>query len=316
LPANDWHGRVPADQNPTVKNPARGYVSSANQSSTDRTYPYYINWEFAPYERAHRINRRLMIMSKASIDSMRDLQNDNYSILAENIRLNLLNNIDIEKLNASQKEAFQIVAKWNNYYNAGEIGASIFEIWRKVLEKNIWDDEFTKPDKPMRYPSRDRMVEMLLNEPDARWFDNMNTPQKETKRDIIQLSFISTIDSLEGKYGPIADEWKWGNVKHSHVPHLAKVTGFGSKFIGNGGSKSSINAMSETNGPSWRMIVALGKDVKGYGVFPGGESGNPGSFYYDDMIDTWSNGKLNELLYLKSKTEASERVIATWKMSK
>ncbi|HUH33238.1 MAG TPA: penicillin acylase family protein, partial [Daejeonella sp.] len=142
LTANDWHGRIPADQNPTVKNPARGFVSSANQSSTDTTYPYYINWEFAPYERAHRINKRLTVMSKASVDSMRDLQNDNYSILAENIRLNLLNDIDTEKLNASQREAYQIVSKWNNYYNAGEIGASIFEIWRKVLEKNIWD-EFT-----------------------------------------------------------------------------------------------------------------------------------------------------------------------------
>ena len=316
LPANDWHGRIPEAQNPTVKNPARGFVSSANQSSTDPTYPYYINWEFAPYERAHRINKRLTVMSKASVDSMRNLQNDNYSVLAENIRLNLLGTIDTEKLNASQKEAYQIVSKWNNFYDSGEIGASIFEIWRKVLEKNIWDDEFTKPDKPMRYPSRDRMVQMLLNEPDARWFDNLNTPEKETKRDIIQLSFVSTIDSLEGKYGPIDDEWKWGNVKHSYVPHLAKITGFGSKFINNGGSKSSVNAMSETNGPSWRMIVALGTHVKGYGVFPGGESGNPGSFYYDDMVDTWSNGKLNELLYLKSKTEASERVISTWKMSR
>jgi penicillin amidase len=64
------------------------------------------------------------------------------------------------------------------------------------------------------------------------------------------------------------------------------------------------------------MVVALGKDVKAYGVFPGGESGNPGSPYYDDMLDTWSNGKLNELLFLKSKNEVSKRVRATWKLRK
>ncbi|MGZ5136163.1 MAG: penicillin acylase family protein, partial [Flavitalea sp.] len=133
LPANDWHGRIPADQNPTVKNPSRGFVSSANQFSTDTTYPYYINWEFAPYERAHRINKRLTIMSKANVDSMRNLQNDNYSILAENIRLNLVNAVNTEKLNATQKEALQIVSKWNNFYNANEAGASIFEIWRVLL---------------------------------------------------------------------------------------------------------------------------------------------------------------------------------------
>jgi acyl-homoserine lactone acylase PvdQ len=31
-PANDWHGFIPFEQNPTVKNPPRGFVSSANQS--------------------------------------------------------------------------------------------------------------------------------------------------------------------------------------------------------------------------------------------------------------------------------------------
>ena len=316
LPANDWHGRIPAEHNPTVKNPERGFVSSANQSSTDQTYPYYINWEFAAYERGHRINNRLTAMSKASVDSMRNLQNDNYSILAENIRKELISAVNPDELNASQKEAFRIVSDWKNSYDPDEVGASIFEIWRKLLEKNIWADEFTKDKAPMRYPSRDRMVEMLLHEPNARWYDNIHTAAKETRADIIQLSFIATIDSLQDTHGSLPDQWKWGKVKGSHVPHLAKIGGFGSKFINNGGSKSSVNAMSETNGPSWRMVVQLGKNVKGYGVFPGGESGNPGSFYYDDMIDTWGNGKLNELLFLRSKTEQSDRVIATWKLGK
>jgi penicillin amidase len=64
------------------------------------------------------------------------------------------------------------------------------------------------------------------------------------------------------------------------------------------------------------MIVALGKDLKAYGVYPGGESGNPGSFYYDDMVDTWADGKLNELVYLRNTKQASDRIIATWKFTK
>ena len=112
------------------------------------------------------------------------------------------------------------------------------------------------------------------------------------------------------------DKWQWGHVKHSNVPHLAKIAGFGSKTLFNGGSKTSVNALSESNGPSWRMIVALGKEPKAYGVFPGGQSGNPGSFYYDDMLDTWAEGRLNELLYLRSKDQSSERIISTWKITK
>lgn len=311
-PANDWHGRIPAEQNPTVKNPPRNFVSSANQSPTDASYPYYINWEFGAYERGHRINQRLAVMTKANADSLRDLQNDNYSILAENILPVLTSLIDTEKLNASEKEGFDIVSNWNKFFDAGEIGASIFEIWHKSLARLIWEDDLGDPKVPMRYPSRDRNVQLLINEPDSRWFDNVHTPVRETRTDIVNAAFRFTMDSLDRKYGPLGKAWQWGNVKHTYVPHLAKVAGFGSRLLNNGGSKSSVNAMSETNGPSWRMVVALGKDVKAYGVFPGGESGNPGSPFYDDMIDTWTMGELNELLYLRSKDDKPKSIIARW----
>jgi penicillin amidase len=315
-PANDWKGRIPAEHNPTVKNPERNFVSSANQFPSDQSYPYYLNWEYSGYERSHRINKRLSVMTQANVDSLQNLQNDNYSILAENILSTLVSLVDSEKLNASEREGFNIVSQWNKFFDADEIGASIFELWHKNLGLQIWQDEFGDPKTPMRYPSRDRNVELLLNEPDAVWWDNVKTAKKETRADLVNASFKFAIDSLQRKFGPLDSDWAWANLKKTHVPHLAKVAGFGSKFLYNGGSKTSVNATSESNGPSWRMIVALGKDVKAYGVFPGGESGNPGSHYYDDMIDTWSDGKLNELVYLKTKDEKSKRIITSWKLSK
>jgi penicillin amidase len=59
------------------------------------------------------------------------------------------------------------------------------------------------------------------------------------------------------------------------------------------------------------MVVQMGPVVKGYGVFPGGESGNPGSFYYNDMFKTWKDGQLNELLFLNSAAETSGRIKST-----
>jgi len=315
-PSNDWSGRIPAEHNPTVKNPERNFVSSANQFPSDQSYPYYLNWEYSGYERSHRINKRLSVMTQANVDSLQNLQNDNYSILAENILSTLVSLVDTEKLNASEREGLNIVSKWNKFFDADEIGASIFELWHKNLGIQIWQDDFGDPKTPMRYPSRDRNVQLLLNEPNAVWWDNVKTAKKETRSDLVNASFKFAIDSLQRKFGPIDIDWAWANLKKTHVPHLAKVAGFGSKFLYNGGSKTSVNATSETNGPSWRMIVALGKEVKAYGVFPGGESGNPGSHYYDDMIDTWSDGKLNELLYLKVKDEKSKRIITTWKLNK
>ncbi|WP_029283018.1 penicillin acylase family protein [Pedobacter sp. R20-19] len=315
-PAYDWHGWIPASQNPTVKNPPRGFVSSANQSSTDQSYPYYLNWEFSPYERGKRINDRLTAMNKATLDSIRLMQTDNYSILAENLIPAVLPLLNPEKLNATQKEALSYVTKWNKRYDADEIAASIFEIWTKRLAFDIWDDEFTVKGVPMRYPSRDRTVEMILKEPAAKWYDNVNTSQKETLSDLVNESFKYSCDSLERRFGPINKDWRWSNVKQSNVPHLAKIPGFGSKVLQVGGAKSTINALSETNGPSWRMVIELGKNPKGHGVYPGGQSGNPGSKFYDNMLDTWASGHLYDLFYMQTPDDQSGKVISRLKISK
>ncbi|WP_316836448.1 penicillin acylase family protein [Pedobacter nutrimenti] len=314
-PKSDWQGWIPASQNPTVKNPPRHFVSSANQSSTDQTYPYYINWEFSSYERGKRINDRLSKMTNATADSIRLMQSDAYSIFAENLLPALLSRVDNNALNATQKEAFNIISKWNKYYNAKEIGASVFDLWSTRLFFDIWDDDFTIKGIPMRYPSRDRTIELILKDPNSKWFDNVQTSKKETLTDLVNESFKYTCDSLERKFGLIGKNWEWARVKQTHVPHLANIPGLGSKTLMMGGAKSTINALGEKNGPSWRMVVELGKNPKGHGVFPGGQSGNPGSPFYDNMIGTWSRGELYDLYFMQTPNDPSAKIISNLHIS-
>ena len=67
-PIRKMTGRDGSRQHKTqpLKTRPRNFVSSANQSSTDQTYPYYINWEFSPYERGKRINDRLTAMTQSN----------------------------------------------------------------------------------------------------------------------------------------------------------------------------------------------------------------------------------------------------------
>lgn len=315
-PSNDWQGWIPASQNPTVKNPPRNFVSSANQSSTDTTYPYYINWEFSPYERGKRINNRLAAMTNITADSMRNLQMDSYSIMAENLIPYILPLVNSAELNATQKESYNLITKWNKYFDAKSVAASVFDLWTKRLSTEIWDDDFGDKDIPMRYPSRDRTIELIQKDPNSKWFDNVKTSKKESLADLVNSSFKYACDSLERKYGPIGEEWQWGNFKNSNVPHLAKIPGFGSKKLLIGGSKSTVNALSQSNGPSWRMVIELGKTPKGHGVYPGGQSGNPGSPFYDNMIDTWAAGKLYDLFFMQSPDDKGGKIISHYKISK
>ncbi|RZK48331.1 MAG: penicillin acylase family protein [Pedobacter sp.] len=314
--AYDWKDWIPADQNPTVKNPPRHFVSSANQSSTDQSYPYYLNWEFSPSERGIRINSRLAEMNKANVDSMINLLQDDLGLFPKDLLPLILPLVNTEGLNATQREALNIMQAWNYYYKADEIAASVFELWAKRLNQSIWEDEFKIKGIPMRYPSRDRTLELIKKEPQSVWFDNTLTPTRETLTDLVNSSFKWTTDSLEKKYGTIGNNWAWGIVKNTHVPHLAKIPGFSSKILNIGGSKSTVNALSETNGPSWRMVIELGPEPKGHGVYPGGQSGNPGSKYYDNMVDYWAEGKLYELVYLKNVQDASAKIVTRLKINK
>ena len=52
-----------------------------------------------------------------------------------------------------------------------------------------------------------------------------------------------------------------------------------------------MNATSGRSGASWRMVVELGPEIKAFGIYPGGQSGNPGSKFYSNFIPIWANGE-------------------------
>jgi penicillin G amidase len=313
-PANDWQGWIPFDQNPTVKNPPQGFVRSANESPADPTYPYYINWRFELYDRAKRINNLLSTMKKATVDSMRVMQMDDYSMRAHDVLPSLLKYIDASKLDKDHAEALKLVKTWDLHFDANSEGASVFNGWWLKFYDLIWD-EFQRDDIALNLPSFDRTEKLLLTEPDSKWFDVVKTPKKETCADIVTMAFIQSVNQLQKEHGKPGKNWHWGDVKDTHINHLANLPGFGAGQFSAGGTGSVINALKGGSGPSWRMVVQMGPQVKGYGVFPGGESGNPGSYYYDDMFGTWKDGKLNELLFLQSPEEKSDRIKSTLTLS-
>jgi penicillin G amidase len=79
-----------------------------------------------------------------------------------------------------------------------------------------------------------------------------------------------------------------------------------------GGGTNCINAAKQFHGPSWRMVVHLTDKTEAYGVYPGGQSGNPGSPYYDSFIDNWVAGKYYPLWVMDADETRDKRI--KWKM--
>ncbi len=317
-PAHDWQGWIPHAHNPHVLNPPRGFVSSANQFSADTTYPYYLGWEYSTYTRGERINERLAAMSKATPDSLRSLQNDNYNIHARDVLSQLLSYVSQNQLSKEQMKAYQEIASWNKQNNPEVIAPTIFTLWWRYFTLRLWDEFSSTDGKPMRYPNQDRTVHLLTAEPTSSWIDNKTTDQKETLADIATQSFRMTIDTLTAKQGAMSkDTWGWAHYKSTTILHLSRsIAPFSRSNLWIGGGRGIVNATSERNGPSWRMVVALGPMPKAYALYPGGQSGNPGSYYYDNMVDTWAKGELLDVVFLRKVDEKNARIKTTWEIEK
>lgn len=309
-PAHDWQGWIPPAQNPRVRNPARGFVSSANQFSTDPTYPYYINWQFAPAERGIRINQRLAAMQNVTSDSMRQLQNDLYNLRAAMSLPKLLPAIADSRLKGDHIKVLAMLKSWDYENDTSSVGATIFTEWNRQLSEAIWKDELDRGDSVLtRLPSFDRTLRLIERDPKSHWFDNVKTKTIETLPDIATASFIATCDTLAKMHGPIGSAWAWGKHKATSVRHLIPgLDAFSALNVQIGGGSGIVNATTERTGPSWRMVVELGPTPKAYGVYPGGQSGNPGSPNYQNMIEAWRQGQLKELVYLQSVQDKNSRL--------
>lgn len=305
-PAYDWQGWIPRDQVPYIKNPERGFVSSANQESAAPDYPYYLDDDFAPFERGRRINDLLAQMNDITPKDIQEMQLDTYSYYAATLLPSLLAWISTENLNNQELEIYNLLSEWDYHMDAEKIAPSVFRLWAGNFYQSIFYDEYETTEAELRLPSRDRFTEVIKAEPGWSFIDDVNTGSVETREERAAYSFNKAITHLTDQYGGFGDGWKWGYVIDNDINHLAFIPGMGEQNLFTSGSPEAINATRGTNGPSWRMVVELGPNVRGYGVYPGGQSGNPGSPSYAEFIEPWRTGELFELKFLKEKPELSQ----------
>jgi penicillin amidase len=307
-----WQGYIPAKENPQMANPVRGFVSSANQQSVDETYPYYLGRasNFPPY-RGYIINRKLGAMNNITPDDMKQMQTDNYNVFAEICRPVLLKYLDETKLNADEKKYLDIFKSWNLRNDVAEKAPTIFKVFWDSVEVQTWGDEFAKIKVPVPWPDESVLIESFMKDSAYKFADDINTPNKvETIADVVLAAYQKAVKQLV----KIDKENKleWAKFKGTHIDHLLrKLPSLNRLNLNIGGGAHIINATTEVHGPSWRMVVHLTDNIEAYGVYPGGQNGNPGSKYYDNFIDTWAAGRYYNIVFLK-KQEARKDERMKW----
>lgn len=308
-----WQGMIPQDEVPFQYNPERGFVSSANQKPVDETYPYYLGRNY-PLYRGIIINKRLSAMSDITPKDMMALQTDNYNEVAEMAMPFIWKNLNESALSGDEKKYVDMLKQWNLRNDVGSKGATVFEIWWDKFGKVVYDDEYAKAPKTIMHPFESTLLEAVLKDSAYSFLDDVSTPQKETLADdIVAALKKATVDLKKAEADGKLD---WDKYKATHINHLTKLAPFSRLNLPIGGGVHNINATKSDHGPSWRMVVSLTPETEAYGIYPGGQNGNPGSKYYDMFVDKWAAGEYYTLWVMKKGEEKDKRVRFTMNFDK
>lgn len=286
---------IPSSDLPQLLNPENGYVFSANNFPAYAVPPSYMNGNYSEV-RAYQIQKKLNEKKMFSIDDMKKMQLDNENAVAAIILPELLLSLkgDIYK-DAKAQKTIQILDQWNYQFDQNSIAANFFDQWWKELELLTWD-ELRSRQYFLRYPDPSVLIKLIRTEKASVYFDRKDTKKIETFQDISKQAFSNVLKSFENK--------TWGNINNVKITHLSQIEALSLFNMHLGGHPDAINATSENWGPSWRMIVELGDKPKAYGIYSGGQSGNPGVKSSQGFVEPWSKGQYYTLNYYSNYAEA------------
>lgn len=294
---NDWTGFIPQSDLPGFVNPPENYIVSANEWPTYKNYPYYYSGRFDQY-RGRTISNLIQNYTSITIKDVENIQNSVYNLKAAELLPVFIKSLPI---NIQEEPWIQKMANWDYNYIAESPLPILSEFWiEEVITQTF--DELTDADKnEIIRPEEWRLNEILLEDPGDPIFDKVST--KNVKENASQILAESWKIALQ-KFNNLNETSKeWGRYSPLSIDHLLKIPTFSHRNLFTGGNGNTINAITRTNGPSWKMIVQLqGDSTMARVVYPGGQSGNPGSKFYDNFIDTWYEGNYYTV-ELKNKPE-------------
>jgi penicillin amidase len=145
-----------------------------------------------------------------------------------------------------------------------------------------------------------------LNDPRSPWWDDRSTKGVVEDRDmILRASLLAAWQRVVKERGPPGERWRWGGIRFANIHHLLRIPALSRLDIpmASGPGTLSPSGGDGTAGSSWRMVVELGPEVRAWGTYPGGQSGNPASARYDDRLPKWEAGQLDTLRFPRKASD-------------
>lgn len=320
----EWTGYVPFHRLPQTVNPPQGFIVTANNKPIGDEYPYTIGSNYAAPYRAARILEMLESRSKHSLGNMSAMQTDVLAIHARELLPVLL---ATKPATEQETRALAILRAWDLQATAESSAAAVFEAWYTALGRRLFADELGET-LWATYSTNIYMIGMALPEAlrgNGTWCDDVNTPAVESCAVTVAAALSDGLKQMTQAQGSAdVSTWRWGAVHYALFPHSPfdkdeKLRSLFSRKISHSGDKHTVNVGStflwetydQLHGAVYRQITDFSDASRSRFIITPGQSGDPYSAHYDDLLPRWQKGEYAPILHDRTAVdrEAASRLV-------
>jgi penicillin amidase len=274
-----WVGRVPFDELPYSRNPDQGYLASANQEPAGSWYPYYLGHDWRRTYRGLRINELLRGKERHSTDDLKEYQSDVVAVHGRAFS-RLLSRLSCS--DPAAEAARTALAAWDATTAVTDTTTLLFDEWLVAVQQLAWDE----PPFRIMQPYTAQLYRMLTGRLSDKWADLVSTDEREGVEDLLCTSLARANEAYEDY-----DDRDWGDQHGIVFNHLLRSNVLSAlsrgpyAYPGYSETLSPGGGRTVTHGASWRVVVDLSTTPpRGFGVYPGGPTGNPLDDDYDAYL--------------------------------
>jgi penicillin G amidase len=312
--AYEWQGFLSLKELPQTHNPTAHYVVTANHNILPVGFKTGIGYEWAPPYRFARIQERLAGKKQLTLEDFQRMQHD-VTTLPGRTLARLVKVADMQ--DRELRPYVELLAGWDAVLSADSRAGALYGVWLQELL-----DAFYRPRVPTGLldftASRSGVPVMLaaLEKPDEAWFGD--TPTEGRDR-LLRTTLRKAVDRLRKLLPGDEKAWSWGRLHTTTFRHpLASLGPVYAKAFDLGpvpraGDAHTPNAAShnekfeQISGATYRHVVDLADWDRGLATSAPGQSGQPGSPHYDDLLPRWEKGEYFPLAFTRAKVEKVTR---------
>jgi penicillin amidase len=284
--AFDWDGFIPFDQLPAAYNPPGGIIATSNQDPFPPGYPYPVNGNFAPPDRARQVRALLSARQGWRAEEMLAVQKDVYAAFGKFLAGQLIAAYQKRRAHdPSLDAAAALLRAWNGQMEKDQaaplIAALAFQHVRSAVADLASGGQGEEYDFPMAYTA----IERLLRERPAGWFRDYD--------EMLLRAFVDALDEGRRMQGRDVKRWVYGKYLNLTIenPVIHRVPWVGTYFdlgpVPLSGSSTTVRQTTRKLAPSMRMNADLGNWDNSLLNIETGQSGQILSSHYKDQWWDW-----------------------------